>query len=158
MNLQKPMRVRFAPSPTGRTHLGSGRTALYNYLLARQSGGQFILRIEDTDRKRYEPEAESELMRSLHWLGLNWDEGPDVGGDYGPYRQTERRAIYEKYARQLVESGHAYYCFCEPQAEKKDAIEKERSKHRDTCPYREMPLDQADTRRGAGERPVIRFK
>ena len=98
----KPVRVRFAPSPTGRTHLGSGRTALYNYLLARQTGGQFILRIEDTDQKRYVEGAEEELMKGLRWLGLEWDEGPDVGGDYGPYHQTERREIYAKYARQLV--------------------------------------------------------
>lgn len=158
MNPQKPVRVRFAPSPTGRTHLGSGRTALYNYLLARQSSGQFILRIEDTDQKRYVPEAEAELMRSLRWLGLDWDEGPDVGGDYGPYRQTERRAIYDKYARQLVESRHAYYCFCDPVAEQQKAAGKERSQHRDICPYREMPLDQADNRRENGEKAVIRFK
>ena len=109
---KQPARVRFAPSPTGRTHLGSGRTALYNYLLARQTGGQFILRIEDTDQKRYVESAEEELMEGLRWLGMEWDEGPDVGGNYGPYRQTERREIYAKYARQLVENGHAYYCFC----------------------------------------------
>ena len=87
----KPMRVRFAPSPTGITHLGSGRTALYNYLLARQSGGQFLLRIEDTDQKRYDPEAEQDLKDGLHWLGLQWDEGPDVGGKFSPYRQSERK-------------------------------------------------------------------
>ena len=98
----KPVRVRFAPSPTGRTHLGSGRTALYNYLLARQTDGTFILRIEDTDQKRFVEGAEEELMAGLRWLGLEWDEGPDVGGEYGPYRQTERREIYSNYARQLV--------------------------------------------------------
>ncbi|MBL6965707.1 MAG: glutamate--tRNA ligase, partial [Anaerolineales bacterium] len=100
----QPARVRFAPSPTGRTHLGSGRTALYNYLLARQTGGQFILRIEDTDRKRYVDGAEEELMEGLRWLGLSWDEGPDVGGPRGPYRQTERKEMYQKYARELIES------------------------------------------------------
>jgi glutamyl-tRNA synthetase len=110
-----PVRVRFAPSPTGRTHLGSGRTALYNYLLARQTGGQFLLRIEDTDQKRYVPEAEQELIESLRWLGLEWDEGPDVGGPYGPYRQSERKEIYLEYARQLVEKDKAYYCFCSPE-------------------------------------------
>ncbi len=110
-----PVRVRFAPSPTGRTHLGSGRTALYDYLLARQTGGQFILRIEDTDQKRYVPGAEEELMSTLRWLGLDWDEGPDVGGPYAPYRQSERKAIYQEYARRLVEQGDAYYCFCSPQ-------------------------------------------
>ncbi len=158
LNPQKPVRARFAPSPTGRTHLGSGRTALYNYLLARQSGGQIILRIEDTDQKRYVPGAEGELMHSLRWLGLDWDEGPDVGGDFGPYRQTERRAIYEKYARQLVDSGHAYYCFCDPKTEGRETKGVEHRLHRDTCPYREMPLLQADARREAGETPVIRFR
>ena len=80
----EPMRVRFAPSPTGITHLGSGRTALYNYLLAQQTGGQFLLRIEDTDQKRYDPEAEEDLIGGLHWLGLQWDEGPDIGGPHEP--------------------------------------------------------------------------
>ena len=114
-SVTKPVRVRFAPSPTGRTHLGSGRTALYNYLLARQTGGQFILRIEDTDQKRYMAGAEDELIKSLKQLGLDWDEGVDVGGEYGPYRQTERKAIYQKYARQLIENDHAYSCFCSPE-------------------------------------------
>jgi len=155
----KPVRVRFAPSPTGRTHLGSGRTALYNYLLARQTGGQFILRIEDTDQKRYVKGAEEELMEGLRWLGMDWDEGPDVGGEYGPYRQTERREIYQKYSRQLVESGHAYYCFC---AVSEEADEKEEKtsfqKHRDVCPDRDVDLAEAD-QKVAGEAPyVIRFK
>jgi len=151
------MRVRFAPSPTGRTHLGSGRTALYNYLLARQSGGQFILRIEDTDQKRYVPGAEEELMESLRWLGLKWDEGPDIGGPYGPYRQTERRAIYQKYARQLVENGSAYYCFC-AQTEGVQGPKDKRSQHRDVCPDREAVLGAADRRRESGDLYVIRFK
>jgi len=107
----KPARVRFAPSPTGHMHLGSARTALYDYLLAKQTGGQFILRIEDTDQKRYVEGAEQELLDGLHWLGLDWDEGPDKGGAFGPYRQSERKEIYQQYARQLVESGHAFYCF-----------------------------------------------
>ena len=83
-----PARVRFAPSPTGRIHLGGARTALYDYLLARQTGGQFILRLEDTDRKRYVPGAEDELIEGLHWLGIDWDEGPDIGGPHAPYRQS----------------------------------------------------------------------
>jgi len=86
-----PVRVRFAPSPTGLTHLGSARTAMYNYLLAKQTGGQFILRFEDTDQKRYDPAAEQDLITSLKWLGLEWDEGPDIDGPYGPYRQLERK-------------------------------------------------------------------
>ena len=89
-----PARVRFAPSPTGFLHLGGLRTALFDWLYARHTGGQFILRIEDTDQKRYNPESLHDLMRSLRWLGLEWDEGPDVGGPHAPYIQSERRAIY----------------------------------------------------------------
>ena len=98
-NKSKPARVRFAPSPTGLTHLGSARTALYNYLLAKQTGGQFILRIEDTDRKRYSSDAEKDLINSLHWMGLTWVEGPDVGGPFAPYRQSERLDIYKQHAK-----------------------------------------------------------
>ena len=108
----KPARVRFAPSPTGLTHIGSARTALYNFLLARQTGGQFILRLEDTDQKRFDPNSENDLMSSLKWLGLEWDEGPDIGGPFGPYRQTERKEIYQQVARELIDKGHAFYCFC----------------------------------------------
>ena len=115
MTQQNPVRVRFAPSPTGRTHIASGRTALYNYLLARQTGGVFILRIEDTDQRRYVPGAEKELIDSLHWLGIEWDEGPGVGGPNGPYYQTQRKEIYQEYALKLVETGQAYYCFCTPE-------------------------------------------
>jgi len=155
----QPARVRFAPSPTGRTHLGSGRTALYNYLLARQTGGQFILRIEDTDQKRYVEGAEKELMEGLRWLGLEWDEGPDVGGDYGPYRQTERREIYAKYARQLVEQGDAYYCFCTHHEDKEVDIEKHaRQRHRDVCPDRDVDLTEADQKIASGMPHVIRFR
>lgn len=153
----QPARVRFAPSPTGRTHLGSGRTALYNYLLARQSGGQFILRIEDTDQKRYVAGAEKELMEGLRWLGLSWDEGPDVGGPRGPYRQTERREMYQKYARELIESEHAYYCFCTHSDDMPNAPER-RQQHRDLCPTRELPLLEAEARVATGESHVMRFK
>jgi len=109
------VRVRFAPSPTGYFHVGGARTALYNWLLARHHGGTFILRIEDTDQNRYQPEALDDLLASLRWLGLDWDEGPEVGGDYGPYFQSQRLALYQKYARQLVEEGQAYYCYCSPE-------------------------------------------
>jgi glutamyl-tRNA synthetase len=111
----KPVRTRMAPSPTGRFHLGGARTALYSYLLARQMGGQFILRIEDTDQKRFVPGAEEVIQVSLDWLGITPDEGPFHGGQYGPYRQTERREIYQHYAKELVEKGHAYPCFCSPE-------------------------------------------
>ncbi len=156
----KPARVRFAPSPTGRTHLGSGRTALYNYLLARQTGGTFILRIEDTDQSRFVEGAEEELMAGLRWLGLEWDEGPDVGGEYGPYHQTERREIYARYARQLLESGHAYYCFCAQTEEKSEegGEKRVRQQHRDVCPTGELPLAEADQKVASGAPHVIRFK
>jgi len=159
-NSLKPLRVRFAPSPTGRTHIGSARTALYDYLLARQTGGQFILRIEDTDQKRSTPGAEAELLASLRWLGLQWDEGPEVGGPYGPYHQSQRKDIYQQYARQLVESGHAYYCFCTP--ERLARIRQEQQKRKAPIHYdgtcRNLNLDEAAQRVARGERYVIRCK
>ena len=156
----KPARTRFAPSPTGRTHLGSGRTALYAYLLARQTGGEFILRIEDTDQKRYVPGAEEELIRSLRWLGLEWDEGPDVGGPYGPYRQSERKEIYQQFAAALVEKGHAFYCFCSP--DRLERIRQEQIKAKINAHYdgtcRELAHAEVQERLRRGERHVIRFK
>ncbi len=159
-NIQPPVRVRFAPSPTGHTHLGSGRTALYDYLLARQTGGTFVLRIEDTDRKRYVEGAEEELMASLRWLGLTWEEGPDVGGPYGPYRQSERKEIYQKYAEQLVQSGQAYYCFCTPQQLEKARQEAMQRKDLPLYPGTCRNIDPAEAARrvAAGEKHVIRFK
>ncbi|HWQ45920.1 MAG TPA: glutamate--tRNA ligase, partial [Longilinea sp.] len=156
----KPARVRFAPSPTGHLHLGGARTALYDYLLARQTGGQFILRIEDTDRKRYVEGAEQEIMDGLRWLGLEWDEGPDKGGPYGPYRQSERKEIYTKYARELIEKGHAYYCFCQPDRLEKmrqgQQARKEPPHYDGTC--RDISLAEADKRVQAGEPHVVRFR
>jgi len=108
------LRLRFAPSPTGYLHIGSARTALYNYLLARASGGSFILRIEDTDRSRSTDEAIVAIMEDLRWLGLEWDEGPDVGGPCGPYRQTERMDLYRSRAEELLRTGCAYRCYCGP--------------------------------------------
>lgn len=109
------MRVRFAPSPTGHLHIGNVRTALFNWLLARGNAGTFILRIEDTDAERSTIESETTILEDLRWLGLDWDEGPEVGGDYGPYRQTERMAIYQDVSRRFIDEGHAYYCFCTPE-------------------------------------------
>ncbi|MCC7245218.1 MAG: glutamate--tRNA ligase [Saprospiraceae bacterium] len=109
------IRVRFAPSPTGALHIGGVRTALYNYLLARQKGGTFLLRIEDTDQTRYVPGAEDYIIRSLRWLGIVPDEGVGFGGDYGPYRQSDRKEIYQEYALKLLERGHAYYAFDTPE-------------------------------------------
>ncbi|XP_061360002.1 glutamate--tRNA ligase, chloroplastic/mitochondrial [Gastrolobium bilobum] len=109
---QVPVRVRFAPSPTGNLHVGGARTALFNYLFARSKGGKFVLRIEDTDLERSTRESEEAVLRDLSWLGLNYDEGPGVGGEYGPYRQSERNSMYKQYAMKLHESGHVYRCFC----------------------------------------------
>jgi len=159
-DIKGPARVRFAPSPTGHMHLGSARTALYDYLIAKQTGGSFILRIEDTDTKRYVPDAEAELIKGLKWLGIDYDEGPDKGGDYGPYRQSERKEIYQQYADQLINSGHAFYCFCTPDRLAKVREEQQRNKesyHYDgTC--RNIPLEEAKKRIAAGEKYVIRFK
>ena len=105
------VRTRFAPSPTGYMHIGNLRTALYTYLLAKKGGGKFILRIEDTDRERYVEGAVDVIYKTLRDCGLNWDEGPDVGGDYGPYIQSERMGMYKDYAEDLVKKGEAYYCF-----------------------------------------------
>ncbi len=102
------MRVRFAPSPTGNLHVGNARTALFNWLLARGSGGRFILRIEDTDVERSSSAAESSIYDDLRWLGLDWDEGPDIGGERGPYRQSERLDLYHRHADRLLEQGDAY--------------------------------------------------
>jgi glutamyl-tRNA synthetase len=160
MNQQNPVCVRFAPSPTGRTHLGSGRTALYNYLIARQTGGRFILRIEDTDQKRFVQGAEKELIDSLHWLGIDWDEGPEVGGPNAPYHQSERRGIYQEYARKLIETGHAYYCFCTQ--ERLDMVRKMQLSRKENPRYdglcRRLDPGEAQKRVANGEKHVIRFK
>ena len=105
------IRVRFAPSPTGPLHIGGVRTALYNYLFARKNGGKFILRIEDTDQTRFVPGAEDYIIESFRWCGIEFDEGVTMGGDFGPYKQSERKEMYLAYAEQLVESGNAYYAF-----------------------------------------------
>jgi glutamyl-tRNA synthetase len=107
--------VRVAPSPTGDPHVGTAYMSLFNLAFARQQGGRFILRIEDTDRNRYAEDSERQIFETLRWLGLDWDEGPDKGGPYGPYRQSERLPVYQEYARKLVELGHAYACWCSPE-------------------------------------------
>ncbi len=109
------VRTRIAPSPTGDPHVGTAYVALINYCFAKKHGGQFLLRIEDTDQARSTPESERAILDSLHWLGLSWDEGPDVGGPYGPYRQSERSAIYRQYIDELLAAGHAFRCFCTPE-------------------------------------------
>lgn len=155
-----PARVRYAPSPTGRFHIGGARTALYNFLLARQTGGQFIIRIEDTDRKRFVAGSEEEILESLKWLGLPWDEGPDRGGPYAPYRQSERADAYRQHAELLVERGHAYYCFCTPERLARLRQDQERAKlptrYDGLC--RQLTAAEAAARRAAGEAFVVRFK
>ena len=107
----KEVRVRFAPSPTGPLHIGGVRTALYNYLFAKKHGGKFLLRIEDTDQTRFVPGAEEYIIEALNWCGVSYDEGVGIGGPHAPYRQSERKDLYRKYADQLVNEGHAYYAF-----------------------------------------------
>ena len=124
---QSGIRVRFAPSPTGHLHVGGARTALYNYLFARKTGGVFILRIEDTDVQRSTQESYEGIVRGMRWLGLDWDEGPDVGGDYGPYIQSARIVLYHSEAKKLLDEGKAYHCFCTPdllEAMKIEALDK----------------------------------
>ena len=156
----RPSRVRYAPSPTGRFHIGGARTALYNYLLARQTGGQFIIRIEDTDRKRYVPGSETEILESLAWLGLQWDEGPDVGGPYAPYRQSERVQLYREHAQVLIERGRAYYCFCSP--ERLARLRQDQQRRKEPPHYdrlcRRLSNRESAARREGGEPHVVRFK
>ena len=155
-----PVRVRVAPSPTGEPHVGTAYQALFNYIFAKQQQGQFILRIEDTDQERSTKESEVAILESLKWLGLTWDEGPDVGGPYGPYRQSERTAIYREHASRLLQNGHAYRCFCT-----KERLDKMRAENRDkkifpgydrTC--RAVPAEEAARRAEAGESFVVRLK
>ncbi len=155
-----PVRVRIAPSPTGDPHVGTAYIALFNLVFARLHGGQFILRIEDTDRARSTKESEEAIFRSLRWLGLDWDEGPDVGGPLGPYRQSERKEIYEEHAKKLLDSGHAYRCFCtaERLTEMRDAqrARKEAPRYDGRC--RDISPDEAERRAAAGEPNVVRLR
>src|SRR5436189_2063365 len=146
------MRVRFAPSPTGQLHVGNARTALFNWLLARGSNGTFILRIEDTAAERSTRESEGEILRDLRWLGLDWDEGPDVGGPRGPYRQSERLHLYQSYAKELLAADAAYSCFCtaQPDAERQDALAAGRPAL-NACTCRRLSREQAAARIAAGE-------
>lgn len=157
--MSAPVRVRYAPSPTGYLHVGGLRTALYDYLLARRHGGQWILRIEDTDRTRHVEGAEEAMMAALRWCGLQWDEGPDCGGPYGPYRQSERLPLYRDAADRLLDAGHAYRCFCTParldemrrtaQAEGRDERYDRKCQH--------LPPAEAAERAAAGEAHTVRL-
>lgn len=157
---QPQVRTRVAPSPTGDPHLGTAYIALFNYCFARQAGGSFILRIEDTDAARSSLASEQQILASLRWLGLNWDEGPDIGGPCGPYRQSERAALYRHYAQQLVEAGHAFYCFAtaEELNEMRDAQRAAgQTPHYDGRGLH-LSREQVARRLAAGEPYVIRMK
>ncbi len=155
----REIRVRIAPSPTGNLHVGTARTALFNWLFAKKNNGKFILRIEDTDLERSEEQYVQNIYDSLKAIGLNWDEGPDIGGKYAPYRQSERLEIYEKYAKKLLESGNAYYCWCtqeELDVEKELAIkEKKDFIYSGRC--KNLTEEDKQKFQKEGRKPVVRF-
>ncbi|WP_457678978.1 glutamate--tRNA ligase [Thermovibrio sp.] len=154
------VRVRFAPSPTGFMHVGNARTALFNFLFARHNDGKFILRIEDTDLERHSEEAVKVIYKALKWMGLNWDEGPDVGGPFGPYRQSERLDIYKRFVEKLKEKGLVYECFCTPQ--ELEEMRKEQLKRGEPPRYtgrcRHLTEEEKEKFRKEGRKPVLRFK
>ena len=154
------MRVRFAPSPTGTLHIGSARTALFNFLCARHTGGAFVLRIDDTDAARSEERHEDAILADLRWLGLDWDEGPDVGGPCAPYRQSERLSGYRAAAEELLAGGHAYHCFCpeERLAELRAAAHAEARPLRYDGRCRGLSPDEVGSRLAAGEPAALRFR
>lgn len=163
----KKVRVRFAPSPTGPLHIGGVRTALYNYLFAKQNGGDFLLRIEDTDQTRFVPGAEEYIIEAFQWLGIQFDEGVGIGGPFGPYKQSERKPMYKKYADQLIETGWAYYAFDTP--EELDARRKEAEAQKKTfqydattrdglCNSLSLSKEEVEQRLQSGAPYVIRFK
>jgi len=154
------LRVRFAPSPTGPFHIGGARSALFNWLLARKTGGKLILRIEDTDLERSSRESEENIKEALRWLGIVWDEGIDAGGSYGPYRQTERLDTYQQYTEKLLAAGHAYQCYCkeeELEAERQLLLEKgEMPRYSGRC--LQLSADDKEKLAAEGRKPAIRFR
>lgn len=158
--MNNPVRVRFAPSPTGHLHIGNVRTAILNWLFARHSGGVFILRIEDTDLERSTKISEASILEDLRWLHLDWDEGPEAGGDFGPYRQSERLALYQQYAQQFLDERKAYYCFCtgsELEAERDNAMAQGAGQVRYSGKCRTLSAAQQEEARSKGIVPAIRF-
>ena len=160
---ERKVRVRFAPSPTGPLHIGGVRTALYNYLFARQHGGDMVFRIEDTDSNRFVPGAEDYIIESFKWLGIKFDEGVSFGGDHGPYRQSERRDIYRKYVKQLLDAGKAYIAFDTPEelTAKREAVQNfQYDAHTRMQMRNSLVLGAEETQRliDAGEQYVVRFK
>ena len=160
MNAQAPVRVRFAPAPTGSLHVGGARTALFNYLFARRSGGAIVLRSEDTDLARSSLESERVIQDDLRWLGLTWDEGPDIGGEYGPYRQTDRADRYGLAAARLVETEQAYPCYCTPEEleAERHAAERKGVAPRYSGKCRELTSEQRASLESQGRRPALRFQ
>ena len=154
------IRVRFAPSPTGYLHIGNVRTALFNYLFSQREGGKFILRIEDTDRERTRPEYREALIEDLAWMGIRWDEGPGVGGEYGPYVQSERLEIYQKYVQQLIQQGKAYPCYVteEEIEEGRRLARLERRPPRFDNRGRHFSKEEIEKRKTRGIKPTVRFK
>lgn len=156
----QPIRLRIAPSPTGEPHVGTAYIALFNLAFAKKNGGQFILRIEDTDRERSELQWEQQIIDGLKWLGLDWDEGPDKGGPYGPYRQSERQEIYAEHVRKLLDSGHAYCCFCTK--DRLDALRTEQREKKQNFGYdrqcRDLAADGVASQIAAGTSYVVRLK
>ncbi|RLE14578.1 glutamate--tRNA ligase, partial [Candidatus Aerophobetes bacterium] len=154
------IRVRFAPSPTGELHIGGVRTALFNWLFARHHKGRFILRIEDTDILRSQENFTNSIIDNLKWLGLNWDEGPEVGGEYGPYFQSQRLAIYKKYADYLLKEGKAYFCYCTP--EELELRKKQMQKEGKPPVYdghcRNLSYKEREKFEREGRKPTVRFK
>jgi glutamyl-tRNA synthetase len=157
---QSPVRVRFAPSPTGYLHIGGMRTAIFDWLLAHKTGGQFILRIEDTDRNRFVPDSLADIMASLRWLGLEWDEGPERGGEYGPYFQSERLELYHRYAQKLIDEGKAYPCYCA--SERLQELRQTQEKAKEKVGYdrhcRNLTAAERAKLEASGAKKVIRFK
>ena len=160
MAIDSKVRVRFAPSPTGQLHIGNVRTALYNWLFARKTGGKFILRIEDTDVERSEARYEAQLLADLKWFGVDWDEGPDVGGPYPPYRQSDKMDVYRAQAERLIREQKAYYCFCtaqELERERQQALAEQRQPiYSGKC--KRLDPEIIERRRAAGEPAAIRLK
>ncbi len=154
------VRVRYAPSPTGIPHVGNIRTALFDWLFARREGGQFVLRIEDTDRARYDEQALGAILESLRWLGLDWDEGPEAGGPFGPYFQSERLEHYQAAARRLIDGGHAYECFCSPERLESVRADQQRRKQPPRYDRHCRNLSEADreAKRAEGVASVVRFR
>ena len=154
------VRTRIAPSPTGPPHVGTAYMALFNLAFARRHEGRMILRIEDTDQLRSTPESEEAILQALSWLGIEWDEGPDCGGEYGPYRQSERTALYQAEVQRLIDQGHAYLCFCS--AERLEQLRKEQMANKETPRYDghclSLTPEEVEERKNRGDPYVVRLK